>query len=257
MPDATSIFTKRDPATGAVLFDFSGHVHAAGLDLDVADSGSDAPADHQVRWMRTATQPQPGKQGGRVNTIVTSADGVDFNELDAIAFTPDGTAGTGGLVSTGVAKRLGSGALGGMLSYLSMLNRPGLATRKRNISAIVRNDADNADVSQIVTNSAGESTFLQLTGLGRARVSWGPAAAFFNAARQSTTQVVGHGLGVVPVLVLVQNVYADGGNIITFVRQDPGLQPTANNFWFFGDDQYGTLHGPGSLTFNWLAIALG
>ncbi len=49
MPDVTPLFTKRDPVTGAVLFDFSGHIHATGLDLD---AGIVTAADvNMIRWI--------------------------------------------------------------------------------------------------------------------------------------------------------------------------------------------------------------
>jgi hypothetical protein len=53
MPSATPIFTKRDPLTGAVLFDFSGHIHASGLDLDVSENNPDQT--RSVQWIRTAS----------------------------------------------------------------------------------------------------------------------------------------------------------------------------------------------------------
>lgn len=41
----------RDPLTGEVTYDFDGHIHAEGLDLDAGDNAS-PPDDRKVRWLR-------------------------------------------------------------------------------------------------------------------------------------------------------------------------------------------------------------
>lgn len=63
MPSATPIFTKRDPATGAVLFDFSGHIHADGLDLDATQSGGTPADDNSIRWIRPSDSVVSSKVG--------------------------------------------------------------------------------------------------------------------------------------------------------------------------------------------------
>lgn len=65
MPDATPIFTTRDPVTGAVLFDFTGHIHAEGLDLDATESAGTPADDNSIRWIRQSD----GQVSSRVGTF--------------------------------------------------------------------------------------------------------------------------------------------------------------------------------------------
>jgi hypothetical protein len=53
LPDAVPNYLTVDPVTGAVGANFSGHVHAAGVDLDSDPSGNFQP-EHQVRWVRAS-----------------------------------------------------------------------------------------------------------------------------------------------------------------------------------------------------------
>jgi hypothetical protein len=43
-------------AQGRVTYDFAGHVHAVGLDLD-AGTGAEPPADRRVRWLKPNGDP--------------------------------------------------------------------------------------------------------------------------------------------------------------------------------------------------------
>lgn len=61
MPKGSPKYFTRDPVTGAVLFDFDGHVHATGLELD-ADTVFPPNIDNRIDWIRQS-------DGGRVATM--------------------------------------------------------------------------------------------------------------------------------------------------------------------------------------------
>jgi hypothetical protein len=57
VPDHISdTYITIDPVTGAVTFDFAGHVHATGLDLDASSQGPQAvTAQSKIRWLEVGT----------------------------------------------------------------------------------------------------------------------------------------------------------------------------------------------------------
>lgn len=75
MPDATSLFTTRDPVTGAVLFEFDGHIKADGLDLITHEGPgsvpSPVPVDNVVDWQRASNGSYVASVAGHLDTNIT------------------------------------------------------------------------------------------------------------------------------------------------------------------------------------------
>jgi hypothetical protein len=78
-------------ADGSITYDFSGHVHATGLDIDAAPAGNIPPAN-AVRWLRTSD--------GAVLALIGADVGTDL-QLEALA--PDGSPGQAGLTLSAFA----------------------------------------------------------------------------------------------------------------------------------------------------------
>lgn len=54
MPDSMSAHNVAVDADGNATFDFDGHIHADGLDLDAGDAGPNPPNDRRIRWLKLA-----------------------------------------------------------------------------------------------------------------------------------------------------------------------------------------------------------
>jgi hypothetical protein len=82
MPDAVPIFTKRDPVTGLVLFDFTGHIQAQGVDFTepvVTTTGAATPTDSVVQWLDPAGLQRSAISGRHIQQVLPVA--VDLHQL--------------------------------------------------------------------------------------------------------------------------------------------------------------------------------
>lgn len=206
MPDATSIFTKRDPATGAVLFDFTGHIHAEGLDLDENPDISTARVQSAIQWTDAST----GVKGA-------SLQGYNTN-------TPNPGTNTHGFL----AKVTGSVANPNALAQLSLdVNR--LAGGASTISAqagqqsiTLLDDVDRSNFLQILTGAKasqftwGSTNYNILAGPGSAAVAtitwatpfldanYSPIAVCYNANQRVFLRCI-HQINAANIRVTVEN----------------------------------------------------
>lgn len=245
MPDAQPIFTKRDPTTGAVLFDFSGHIHASGLDLDVADN-TFGPVN-AVEWIRTAAQSNPGTVGAFESGIRELFAGVEGNALSSRAFSADGTGNTAAQLQTGVATRNAGGGIATDMALFAAIHDPTAASGLNSLRVVVDRDAGAGAVSAVILDSALRSSFVQAPGLSQLRLIGGGASLFFPGSNSSTGSLA-HGLGVTPIAAVCV------GQGFNFLGSIQSMDASNISFGFQVVNPPGGTFGPGNMTFYWLAI---
>lgn len=153
-------------ADGTISYDFDGHIHAQGLDLDTAPAADFSK--NQVRWTRTSD----GAISGYLASVdAESVDGTFFSQM--VALSPDNT---DSAVLQAAAENTG-----------------GLLTRLR---AII------GGTQVTMLNGAGESSFLQLNTLAKRKLSFGVNTSNYGAGVTGNVAIA-HGLGVAPVIVLL------------------------------------------------------
>lgn len=168
---------------GSLLFDFDGHVHARGVDLDAGDTTS-PPEDRRVRWLRTSD--------GAIVADINSYEAGGGRSLVMEVLSPTGTtpAATMRTVSTTNGFQVGVQAsqiapAGGMV--------------------VAYTDSSQA----VVVDEAQQSSFLQLVGgLARRRVNFGQGSLTWTASPDSATTAVNHQLGVAPVAISILSLVA-------------------------------------------------
>lgn len=74
MPDFNPNFLARDPVTGLTFYDFDGHIHAKGLDLDTTLNTGIPDLDKEIKWTRADT----GKLTGEIYSL-TNPSGTEDN----------------------------------------------------------------------------------------------------------------------------------------------------------------------------------
>lgn len=79
MPNLIANYLTVDPVTGAVGANFSGHVHAAGLDLDASPIGLPLPED-EIRWLK--------QSDGSLVAEMVGITGPTLGRLDLRAHSP-------------------------------------------------------------------------------------------------------------------------------------------------------------------------
>jgi hypothetical protein len=247
MPSATPIFTKRDPTTGAVLFDFSGHVHASGLDLDVSENNPDQT--RSVQWIRTASQANPGTLAGFETTTrgTTQFAGVEGNALTSRAFTPDGSAATAAQVQIGTATRNLASGIATELATFAAIHDPTVASGKKSTRVLVDKDDGSGRVAAVLLDSALRSSFVQTTSLRQLAISAGQNQMFFNGVNSATAAVT-HGLGRTPISAVCIGV---GFNFLGSIQ---AWDATSVTYGFQIVNPPGGTFGPGNMSFNWIAI---
>jgi hypothetical protein len=201
-------------------YDFDGHVHARGLDLDlpVGVAGS-AGADKKVRWIRTS-------------------DG--FAAADTYAYEDTETAYHVALVEAyGAPNSTRTAAL------RARSRDAGVGFQDSAVEAI----ADQA--SRMIYDSSGRSDFLQLADLANRKLGFGSSAVTF-AAQTSSSVVVAHGLGVTPLYVLG---LAKSGGVLQFNIVLAGTTARdAATFTMAAQTHVGQAAVTGDYDFDWIAI---
>lgn len=138
MPTLIPNYLTVDPATGVVGADFTGHVHAAGLDLDVYTAGGLVPADHQLRFLNA-----DGSTGARIisqNTLPATLRDLLLQVLD----------GTGGV------------------AHIELVTDDTGSTFS---SVIARADGPGGSMEKVVVSDTGHSDFVQNNAVGLAALA--------------------------------------------------------------------------------------
>lgn len=180
-------FITVDPATGAVGVDFTGHVHAKGLDLDEAQVGVPPDTD-RVRWL---------DPGGVAREFLA---GVNFGGQRRLLAESTGAVGQDAQV------------------FLAAIGDAGASSARIEINAGPGGTSVDAilggPISRRISDTLGRSGFVQITNsvaLGEHLLNIGTATVTFpGGSTNSGGVVVPHGLtdrtgaGVIPIAVLCQ-----------------------------------------------------
>lgn len=159
MPDVTPLFTKRDPVTGAVLFDFDGHINAEGIDFVANQSLTyTAPPKGTIQWHRDTTD------GARVAEIQGSGSGVGSGGMYLRAVAP-ADAEAADLLSEASS---GGGATPYQGARLALHKKPSAGTtnaQDTNIVAEVQLNPGGVNYQTTLVDGLGRSSFLRVGNL--------------------------------------------------------------------------------------------
>lgn len=178
MPTLIANYLTVDPVTGAVGADFTGHVHAAGVDLDASPITSTPASGNLIRWLQ-----QPG--GALVAQVAGETDGT---------------------TNLGILRAPSPNGLSGAQLAVSATNAA------QSVTATVDGVTDAVLVDQL-----GRASFVQLPALGRLGLDFldtgvfslnGGAALGANLAWGET---FGHTLGRSPAYATA--IYVGGGTL--------------------------------------------
>lgn len=163
-------------ATGLIGADFTGHIHAEGLDLDAPVNSQVWPEsglDTTIRWLRTADGGLVAQVGG---SGAPGGPGVGYSTLEAVSVHPEsGNLSRFALSANGFGATVVASIHGGINPSLQILDEDGL-------SGFV----------QLVTTARRAIDF------GSDRVTWP------GGGNTSTPLSVAHGLTRVPLAIIVQ-----------------------------------------------------
>jgi hypothetical protein len=131
VPDSVSPTDLTVDAQGRVGIDLSGHLTAAGVDLDAATTGT-PPADEQIRWLRQSDGELVGSLvaitgalGVKGDLLVQAFDPDDITQVARLAVAQAGTQSVTLASSDGApvvsGSRGGNAALASLLTALSIL----------------------------------------------------------------------------------------------------------------------------------------
>lgn len=230
MPDATPIFTTRDPATGAVLFNFSGHVHAEGLDL----SSGPVAAFTDVQAVEWTDSLGDNSLAAVIAAFTATVDGARGMQMVAL---PHGVT-----LATGLNNATGSGFT------LQTAPTIGRVTARAGKSGTI-----TASRARTIVDDLAQSDFVQTNTTRRLKLNGGSSQMFFGGVNSSTANIA-HGLtdaagnGVNPIAAFCI------GAGFNFMGSIQGWDATNVNYGFQIVNPPGGTFGPGNMTFYWLAI---
>ncbi|MFL5910755.1 MAG: hypothetical protein ACJ768_09345 [Gaiellaceae bacterium] len=204
-------------ADGTVTYDFAGHVHAQGLDLDAANSPGSIADDNRVRWLR-----QPG---GAVAAELVGYDNGGQGVAEMTASEP------------GAGADITVGSSDGITLFFSQ----GLGQRLVKLYDF----ASLSDFVQI-TDPAGIGADM--------RVAWGFSTGFWGSNQLNAT--VAHGLAVTPD-VAVAALVLPGSSVFFSTHFVGVSAWDANNVTFTWVADAGVTIAAGQSFFGWLCGVTG
>jgi hypothetical protein len=206
---------------GSLTYDFTGHIHAQGLDLDAGGGAGNNP---NVRWLRTSD-----------GALVAQIDASSVGHVSTIEMVADDTSGSvGSAALTAIYDE--NVPLASVLASAAYVGPPSTPLITNRVAKII--------------DGAGVSDFLQLAARAQRSINFGVNQVTFAASTLSAPTAINHGLtsapgiGKTPIAVLATSI---GGALITYdTRAYNATQFTAQGL--FGTATTGTF------SFVWIAI---
>lgn len=201
-------------AQGNVSYDFAGHVHAQGIDLDVG-LASTPPDTNRIRWLDSGTD-----KGGLL-----------CYQLKPGQAPPPYTAAT----------------------KLYLDNAGNSIEVYRSGSGVHEIKANADGYSALILDSNGRSDFLRLPFRAGTAASMGGADLFFNGVYYSDQLAIAHGLGAAPWGVIC-SVQAPSYTIANAIVVNETANRDSTYFYVRGRTVSGAAIGPGTVRVTWVAF---